>query len=49
MGLHKDVIAALVEKVQGIKMDVRSWGLRQVQAKIVKTLINTLQEDLSAL
>jgi hypothetical protein len=31
VGLHKDVIAALVDKVQGaIKTDVRSWGLQQV-------------------
>jgi hypothetical protein len=36
VGLHIDVIAALVEKVQGIKTDVRSWGLHQVRAKIVK-------------
>jgi hypothetical protein len=36
VGLHKDVIAALVEKVQSIKTDVRSWGLHQVRAKIVK-------------
>ena len=36
VGLHKDVIDALVEKVQEIKTDVRSWGLQQVRAKIVK-------------
>ncbi len=36
VGLHKDVIEALVEKVQSIKTDVRSWGLHQVRAKIVK-------------
>ena len=36
VGLHQDVIDALVEKVQGIKTDVRSWGLHQVRAKIVK-------------
>jgi hypothetical protein len=30
VGLHKDVINALVTKVQGIKTDVRSWGLHQV-------------------
>ena len=36
VGLHKDVIGALVEKVQSIKTDVRSWGLHQVRAKIVK-------------
>ena len=36
VGLHKDVIAALVDKVQGIKTDVRSWGLQQVRAKIVQ-------------
>ena len=36
VGLPIDVIEALVEKVQGIKTDVRSWGLHQVQAKIVK-------------
>jgi hypothetical protein len=36
VGLHDDVIAALVDKVQGIKTDVRSWGLHQVRAKIVQ-------------
>jgi hypothetical protein len=36
VGLHKDVINALVTKVQGIKTDVRSWGLHQVRAKIVQ-------------
>jgi len=36
VGLHKDVIAALVDKVQGIKTDVRSWGLQKVRAKIVQ-------------
>ena len=36
VGIHKDVIEALVEKVQEIKTDVRSWGLQQVRAKIVK-------------
>jgi hypothetical protein len=36
VGLHKDVIRALVEKVQGMKTDVRSWGLHQVRAKIVQ-------------
>ena len=36
VGLPVDVIEALVEKVQGIKTDVRSWGLHQVRAKIVK-------------
>ena len=36
VGLHKDVIAALIDKVQGIKTDVRSWGLQQVRAKIVQ-------------
>jgi hypothetical protein len=30
------VIASLVDRVQGIKADVRSWGLHQVRAKIVK-------------
>ncbi len=30
VGLHKDVITALVVKVQVIKTDVRSWGLHQV-------------------
>ena len=36
VGLPKDVIEALVEKVQVIKNDVRSWGLHQVRSKIVK-------------
>ena len=36
VGQPKDVIEALVEKVQGIKTDVRSWGLHQVRSKIVK-------------
>ncbi len=36
VGLHKDVIEALVVKVQVIKTDVRSWGLQQLRAKIVQ-------------
>jgi hypothetical protein len=36
VGLPKEVIEALVEKVQAIKNDVRSWGLHQVRSKIVK-------------
>ena len=36
VGSHKDVIEALVEKVQEIKTDVRSWVLQQVRAKIVQ-------------
>ena len=36
VGLPKDVIVALVKKVQEIKTDVRSWGLHQVRSKIVK-------------
>ena len=38
VGLHDDVIAALVEKVRHIKTDVRSWGLQQVRSKIVQHL-----------
>ena len=34
LGLPMDVIEVLVEKMQGIKMDVRSWGLHQVRSKI---------------
>ncbi len=35
VGLHKDVIAALVVTVHVIKTDVGLWGLHQVLAKIV--------------
>jgi hypothetical protein len=36
LGLSEEVITALVEKVELIKSDVRSWGLQQVKAKIVQ-------------
>ena len=36
LGLSEEVITALVQKVQLIKSDVRSWGLQQVRAKIVQ-------------
>jgi hypothetical protein len=35
VGLPTEVIDALVERVQGIKTNVRSWGIHQVRSKIV--------------
>jgi len=35
VGLPREVIDALVERVQSIKTNVRSWGLHQVRSKIV--------------
>ena len=34
VGLHKEVIDGLLEKVKDIKADVQQWGLHQVQAQI---------------